>query len=85
MDNLPLEGEYFDYKYHLIIGNTIYVYDIRIQGWTTYLIKTQTYSPSYRKMGVLGETFFIGHADTMIVEKMYVSTTYRSEVFESTF
>ena len=85
MDNVPLEGEYFDYKYHLIIGNTIYVYDIRIQGWTTYLIKTQTYSPSYRKMGVLGETFFIGHSDTMIVEKMYVSTTYRSEVFESTF
>jgi hypothetical protein len=85
MDNVPLEGEYFDYKYHLIIGNTIYVYDIRIQGWTTYLIKTQNYSPSYRKMAVLGETFFIGHADTMIVEKMYVSTTYRSEVFESTF
>ena len=85
MDGVPLEGEYYDYKYHLIIGNTIYVYDIRIQGWTTYLIKTQTYSPSYRKMAVLGETFFIGHADTMIVEKMYISTTYRSEVFESTF
>ena len=85
MDGVPLEGEYYDYKYHLIIGNTIYVYDIRIQGWTTYLIKTQTYSPSYRKMAVLGETFFIGHSDTMIVEKMYISSTYRSEEFESTF
>jgi hypothetical protein len=85
MTGIDLEGEYFDYKYHLIIGKTIYVYDIRIQGWTTYLIKTQNYSPSYRKLQVIDDDLFIGHSNVMIIEKMYVSSTYRSEVFESTF
>ena len=83
--NVDLEGEYFDYKYHLIIGSSIYVYDIRIQGWTIYLIRTATYSPVYKKFGVLGESFYIGQKATGIIEEMYKNIQYRGENFEASF
>ena len=83
--NVDLEGEYFDYKYHLIIGISIYVYDIRIQGWTIYLIKTASYSPVYRKFGILGENFYIGQKGIGVIEQMYKNSQYRGENFEASF
>ena len=35
-DNITMYAEYYDFKYHLIIGNLIYVYDIRTNSWFTY-------------------------------------------------
>lgn len=74
-----LEGSFFDYKYHLIIGKVIYVYDLKIGGWTTYRFKTASYEPEYRKMGVINNVLFIGQKDSEIVEKMYQETQYRNE------
>jgi len=85
LENIELEGAYFDYKYHLIVGSLIYVYDIRIQGWTTYRIRTASYTPTYRKFGILGEKFFIGQNSTAIVEEMYKNEKYRGENFDSHF
>lgn len=85
LENIELEGAYFDYKYHLIVGSLIYVYDIRIQGWTTYRIRTASYTPIYRKFGILGEKFFIGQNTTAIVEEMYKNEQYRGENFDSNF
>ena len=85
LSNVELEGEFFDYKYHLIIGSSIYIYDIRIQGWSKYRIVTATYSPTYRKMGILGDKFYIGQSGTGIVEEMYINEQYRSEDLASTF
>jgi hypothetical protein len=79
MTNTPLEGEFYDYKYHLIVGSLMYVYDIRILGWTTYRIKTASYAPTYRKLALVDDSLYVGQSGTGIVEKMYQNTLYRSE------
>ncbi len=85
MENEDLEGLFFDYKYHLIIDKEIYIYDIRIMGWSKYFIKTATYSPEYRIFGILGDKFYIGQKTTGIVEEMYKNELYRSESVISFF
>ena len=85
MENEELEGLFFDYKYHLIIDKEIYIYDIRIMGWSKYFIKTATYSPEYRIFGILGDKFYIGQKTTGIVEEMYKNELYRSESVISFF
>ena len=85
MENEELEGRFFDYKYHLIIDKEIYIYDIRIMGWSKYFIKTASYAPEYRKFGVLGEKFYIGQKNTGIVEEMYKNELYRDESVSAFF
>ena len=85
MENEELEGRFFDYKYHLIIDKEIYIYDIRIMGWSKYFIKTASYSPEYRKFGILGDKFYIGQKNTGIVEEMYKTELYRDEPVNAFF
>lgn len=35
-DNTTMYAEYYDFKYHLILGNIILVYDISVNAWFTY-------------------------------------------------
>ncbi len=74
-----LHAAFYDYKYHLIVGDYIYVYDIRIAGWTKYFIKTTSYTPSYWTFGQFDNKLFIGQKNAGIVEHMYQSDTYRGE------
>ena len=85
MENEELEGRFFDYKYHLIIDKDIYIFDIRIMGWSKYFIKTASYSPEYRKFGILGDKFYIGQKNTGIVEEMYQTELYRDEPVNAFF
>ena len=85
MENEELEGRFFDYKYHLIIDKDIYIFDIRIMGWSKYFIKTASYSPEYRKFGILGDKFYIGQKNTGIVEEMYKTELYRDEPVNAFF
>lgn len=81
----PLHAAFHDYKYHLIAENFIYVYDIRIAGWTKYLIQTTTYSPTYWVIGLLGQDLYITQKTAGIVEKMYNALTYRGEELTAFF
>jgi hypothetical protein len=81
----PLHAAFHDYKYHLIAENFIYVYDIRISGWTKYLINTDSYSPTYWVIDTLGEDLYITQKTAGIVEQMYNSTTYRGEELTAFF
>lgn len=81
--NNPIDAFFYDYKYHLIGNSVIYVYDIRIAGWTLYKIKTATYTPTYWRLFQIGNDLYITQKDAGIVEKMYQDLTYRSEVVES--
>jgi hypothetical protein len=85
MEGRELEGFFYDYKYHLIIDDEIYIYDIRILGWSRYFIKTNSYSPVWRVFGLLNDNFYIGQSGTGIVEEMYRSNQYRSENVNSFF
>ena len=81
----PLHAAFHDYKYHLIAENFIYVYDIRISGWTKYLINTDSYSPTYWVIDTLGGDLYISQKTAGIVEKMYNATTYRGEELTAFF
>lgn len=50
-DNTVMYAEYYDFKYHLILGNIILVYDISVNAWFTYdfldATLTGDYSPEF--------------------------------------
>ncbi len=81
----PLEAAFFDYKYHLIAETFMYVYDIRISGWTKYFIKTTSYTPVYWRFFEIGQTLYVSQKNTGIVEQMYNSITYRGEEITAFF
>ena len=81
----PLHAEFHDYKYHLIAETFMYVYDIRIAGWTKYFINTTTYSPQYWVFGKLSGDLYISQKNAGIVEKMYNDTSYRGEELTAFF
>jgi len=75
----PLHAAFYDYKYHLITDEYIYVFDIRVNGWTKYKIKTSTYEPKYHIFGQFNKKLYIGQKNAGIVEEMYVDAQYRNE------
>ena len=75
----PIEAAFFDYKYHLIAETFMYVYDIRIAGWTKYFIKTQSFQPTYWRFFEIEQILYISQKNFGIVEQMYNSLTYRGE------
>jgi len=81
----PLEAAFFDYKYHLIAETFMYVYDIRINGWTKYFIKTTSYTPVYWRFFLIGQTLYVTQKNTGIVEQMYNAITYRGEEITAFF
>ena len=81
----PLHAAFHDYKYHLIAETFMYVYDIRIAGWTKYFINTTTYSPQYWVFGKLSGDLYISQKNAGIVEKMYNDTSYRGEELTAFF
>jgi len=81
----PLHAGFHDYKYHLIAETFMYVYDIRIAGWTKYFIKTTSYSPEYWVFGKLGQDFYVAQKNAGIVEQMYNDTKYRNEQLTAFF
>lgn len=81
----PLEAAFFDYKYHLIAETFMYVYDIRISGWTKYFIKTTSYTPTYWRFFQIGQTLYITQKNAGIVEQMYNDLTYRGQELTAFF
>jgi len=81
----PLEAAFFDYKYHLIAETFMYVYDIRISGWTKYFIKTTSYTPTYWRFFQIEQTLYIAQKNAGIVEQMYNALTYRGEQLTAFF
>ena len=81
----PLEAAFYDYKYPLIAETFMYVYDIRISGWTKYFIKTTSYTPVYWRFFEIGQTLYVSQKNTGIVEQMYNSITYRGEEITAFF
>jgi hypothetical protein len=81
----PLEAAFYDYKYHLIAETYMYVYDIRISGWTKYFIKTDNYIPTYWRFFEIDKKLYITQKNAGIVEQMYNSLTYRDEELTAFF
>ena len=75
----PLEAAFFDYKYHLIAETFMYVYDIRVAGWTKYFINTASYTPTYWRFFQIEQNLYVSQKNAGIVEQMYNALTYRGE------
>lgn len=71
-------AEFFENKYHLVIDNIKYVFDVRTQGWTYHNIITASYQSTPVALGILNGKLYNGQSDGMI-EQEYASVQYRSE------
>jgi hypothetical protein len=59
-DNTIMYGEYYDFKYHLILNNLIYVYDISTNAWFTYDFLDSTLSGDYSPENFDKSSFYTG-------------------------
>lgn len=59
-DNTSMFGEYYDFKYHLILGTIILVYDIRTNSWFTYDFLESTLSGDFSPLNFDGNYFITG-------------------------
>jgi hypothetical protein len=75
-------AEFYDYKYHLIINYTKYVFDIRTMGWTFHDISTENYKSKPAVMGLIGNNLYNGQIDGWI-EQEYSDVQYKSEDVEA--
>ena len=73
-----LSAEYFNYKYHLQFDNIRYVFDIRIKGWTTQIIQTETYVSKPTYLAIVNNQLINGQS-TGYLELEYTSETYLTE------
>jgi hypothetical protein len=69
-DQLQINSAFFDYKYHLCLGNEMYVFDIRGNKWTQYNLKTNAVN-TVNFMEVINQNLYIGMFDSSVVGKMY--------------
>lgn len=69
---------FFKYKYHLLVNNKKYVFDIRKYAWTVHKIKTENYLSSPNILTILNEDLYNGQNDGW-VEKEYSKTKYKDE------
>jgi hypothetical protein len=75
---------FYKNRYHLVINDIKYVFDIRTRGWTKHDIQTKTYNSQPRTFGILGGFLYNGQPDGWL-EKEYQETTYRGEDCIATF
>lgn len=71
-------AEFFDYKYHLIVSDKQYVFDIRTMGWYPKDTQTTTYHSIPCVYGLFNGNLYNGHQDGY-VEREYASIQYRAE------
>lgn len=84
--NPNMHAIYFDYKYHLLVGYTKYVFDIKNLGWTFHKILTDSYQSKPNVLAVLiagtQSKLFNGQINGWI-EQEYASIKYRGEDVEA--
>ena len=60
-DKTNMYAEYYDFKYHLIVGSFILVYDIRTNSWFTYDFLDSTLTGDYDPKYYDGDYFLTGY------------------------
>lgn len=77
-------AEYFDYKYHLVINNKIYVFDTRLLGWNIlqYITETQNCYPNVI-INFDDKDLYIGGRNNGFIERMYSDSLYNGEEYQA--
>ena len=60
-DNTTMCAQYYDFKYHLILGSIILVYDIRTSSWFTYDFLDSTLTGDYDPQNYDSDYFLTGY------------------------
>lgn len=81
--NANIYACFFDYKYHLICGAAIFIFDIRVQAWALYNIQTDSYAPMYNYLNVIGDRLYGGLFGDTRLELFYSDILYREEEAQS--
>ncbi len=79
---LTINAIFFDYKYHLCLGNEMFVFDIRGNKWTQYNIKTSIQN-TVNYMSIVDQKLYIGMLDNSIIGRMYLGNKIFNETYES--
>ena len=75
-------AEFNDYRYSLALNGLKFVFDIRVPGWTSHEIVTDSYTSAPVVFGIFNDQLYNGQADGWI-EKEYVNVQYRGEDVEA--
>ena len=59
-DNTTMYAQYYDFKYHLILGNIMLVYDISVNAWFTYDFLDSTLTGDYDPKNFDSDYFLTG-------------------------
>ena len=75
-----IHGEYFDYKYHLCVDSTYFVFDTRTLSWNNLQFKTENnLSIPNILVNFNNQSLYIGRSNGGYIEKMYSDTLYIGE------
>tara|TARA_R110002012_G_scaffold309907_1_gene517272 strand:- start:12604 stop:14409 length:1806 start_codon:yes stop_codon:yes gene_type:complete len=81
-DELEINSAFYDYKYHLCLGNQMFVFDIRGNKWTEYNIETSVLN-TVNFMAIVNQRLYLGMYDNSIIGKMYTGRDIYGESYES--
>lgn len=76
-------GVFYDYKYHLVVGQYILFFDIRIQAWGAILIQSKSYTPYYNVLSVFDQDLYGGQLNNGSIDKFYQTKLYQGEAINS--
>ena len=82
-NGIDVNSEYVDYKYHLTIDNSIYVFDIRGNKWSKYILKTENNENDISYIERIQEKLYIGIKNKGIIAELYEGTTILGEKFKA--
>ena len=83
-DEIQISSAFHDYKYHLCLGNQMFVFDIRGNKWSQYTLRTTAVN-NVNVMNVLGKHLYIGMFASSVIGRMYTGNDIYEQPFTSSF
>jgi hypothetical protein len=71
-------AEFYDYKYHLIVDENLYVFDVRTRSWWVQNFKTTNYQSTPSYLANINNKFYSGQT-TGWIEELYSTVEYLGE------
>ena len=82
-DSDTINALFYDYKYHLCITNTFFVFDIRGNKWTLYDIRTENKSNPVNYLSIVDQKMYVGMLDNSVIGQFYLGDKIYNQEYES--
>jgi len=77
-------GYFYDYKYHIIIGQLIFTFNTKTLGWSQMRFLTENYDSTPNVLFEFGNKLYVGLQGQSYIELMYQYFTYHGEDYTAT-